>query len=153
MRQSPASLVALFVTDFIISPCASWAPPCTGVSAGSDTGFPRTATPLSKANAAQFCILVVVVVCVKKVMNKVIVRDGGQILATRSTWLAWIAWKGRRWLLPRSSVGLSHFPPNQLRHVFRFGLRWSHGVNLDFDILGGWALLLGIRSKAVLQDC
>ena len=55
--------------------------------------------------------------------------------------------------IPRSSVGLSHLPPNQLRHVFGLGLRWSHGVNLDFDILGGWALLPGSRSKAVLQDC
>ena len=34
---------ALFVTDSIISPCASWAPPCPGGCAGKAFGFSRTA--------------------------------------------------------------------------------------------------------------
>ena len=59
------------------SPCASWAPPVRGFVREVPLAFPAPHHHDPNQMLVNFAFLVVVVVCVKKVMNKVIVRDVG----------------------------------------------------------------------------
>ena len=56
---SPVSNVRQ-VSDFMICPCASWAPPCLGACVGAAAGCPRTAPLWPKPNAGKFSTVVVV---------------------------------------------------------------------------------------------